>query len=77
MTAPLPHLPDAIRSQWPYRPNFARVNGWRMHYVDEGAGDPVVLLHGNPLLVHKARNIRRELIQLLRLVLEQPFGDVH
>ena len=27
---------------------FARVNGWRMHYVDEGAGDPVVLLHGNP-----------------------------
>ena len=25
-----------------------RVNGWRMHYVDEGAGDPVVLLHGNP-----------------------------
>src|SRR5216684_2970613 len=48
MTAPLPHLPDAIRSQWPYRPNFARVNGWRMHYVDEGLGDPVVLLHGNP-----------------------------
>jgi len=48
MTAPLPDLPDAVRSQWPYRPNFARVNGWRMHYVDEGAGDPVVLLHGNP-----------------------------
>ena len=41
-------LPTAIRAQWPYRPNFARVNGWRMHYVDEGAGDPVVLLHGNP-----------------------------
>src|SRR5439155_16475466 len=44
----LPDLPDAIRAQWPYRPHFARVNGWRMHYVDEGAGDPVVLLHGNP-----------------------------
>ena len=41
-------LPEAIRSQWPYRPRFARVNGWRMHYVDEGDGDPVVLLHGNP-----------------------------
>jgi pimeloyl-ACP methyl ester carboxylesterase len=34
--------------QWPYEPKFKRVNGWRMHYVDEGAGDPVVLLHGNP-----------------------------
>src|SRR3954451_2872083 len=41
-------LPAHIRAQWPYTPRFARVNGWRMHYVDEGAGDPVVLLHGNP-----------------------------
>lgn len=41
-------LPEAARAQWPFQPRFARVNGWRMHYVDEGAGDPVVLLHGNP-----------------------------
>jgi pimeloyl-ACP methyl ester carboxylesterase len=44
----LSSLPESVRAQWPYRPRFARVNGWRMHYVDEGAGDPVVLLHGNP-----------------------------
>ncbi len=41
-------LPDSIRAAWPYQPRFARVNGSRMHYVDEGAGAPVVLLHGNP-----------------------------
>lgn len=41
-------LPIGIREQWPWRPRFAGVSGWRMHYVDEGAGDPVVLLHGNP-----------------------------
>jgi haloalkane dehalogenase len=41
-------LPDPIREQWPYQPRFARINGWRMHYVDEGVGDPVVMLHGNP-----------------------------
>lgn len=34
--------------EWPFEPRFKRVNGWRMHYIDEGAGDPVVLLHGNP-----------------------------
>jgi haloalkane dehalogenase len=44
----LSFLPDHVRTQWPYRPRFARVNGWRMHYVDEGAGDPILLLHGNP-----------------------------
>ena len=41
-------LPENIRRQWPYQPRYARVNGWRMHYIDEGSGDPVVLLHGNP-----------------------------
>lgn len=48
MSAIPPELPAAIRAQWPFAPRFARVNGWRMHYVDEGAGDPVLLLHGNP-----------------------------
>ena len=37
-----------VHEEWPYEPKFRRVNGWRMHYIDEGAGDPVVLLHGNP-----------------------------
>ncbi len=41
-------LPESISQAWPYPPRFARVNGARMHYVDEGAGSPVVLLHGNP-----------------------------
>lgn len=27
---------------------FDRGGGIRMHYLDEGAGDPVVMLHGNP-----------------------------
>ena len=37
-----------VHDEWPYEPKFRRVNGWRMHYIDEGLGDPVVLLHGNP-----------------------------
>jgi pimeloyl-ACP methyl ester carboxylesterase len=37
-----------VHEEWPYQPKFKRVNGSRMHYIDEGAGNPVVLLHGNP-----------------------------
>ncbi len=48
MTASLIPLPAEIAARWPFAPHFARVNGWRMHYVDEGRGRPVVLLHGNP-----------------------------
>ena len=41
-------LPESIAAQWPFAPRFTQVNGWRMHYIDEGAGAPVLLLHGNP-----------------------------
>ncbi len=31
-----------------FEPNYSDVDGLRMHYVDEGAGDPVVCFHGEP-----------------------------
>src|SRR3954470_3282014 len=37
-------------------PTF-EVDGVRMHYVDEGAGDPVLLLHGEPTWSYLWRNI--------------------
>jgi pimeloyl-ACP methyl ester carboxylesterase len=39
---------EGFRDKWPFAARYARVNGRRMHYVDEGVGDPILLLHGNP-----------------------------
>jgi haloalkane dehalogenase len=36
-------LPD-----FPFAPHYADIDGLRMHYVDEGAGEPILLLHGEP-----------------------------
>jgi hypothetical protein len=38
-------LPSHLRDQWPYAPKYARVNVWRMHFIDEcwmieGGGAP-------------------------------------
>jgi haloalkane dehalogenase len=33
---------------YPFAPHYADVDGLRMHYIDEGEGDPVLLLHGEP-----------------------------
>jgi cis-3-alkyl-4-acyloxetan-2-one decarboxylase len=41
-------LPTFITRLYPYRPHFAATVFGRMHYVDEGEGRPVLLLHGNP-----------------------------
>jgi pimeloyl-ACP methyl ester carboxylesterase len=61
-------LPESIRAQWPWRSRSARVNGWRMSYVDEGAGDPVVLLHGNPTWGFLYRDFIKPLIAAGRRV---------
>ena len=37
------HLPD-----FPFVPHYVEVNGLRVHYVDEGKGDVVLCLHGEP-----------------------------
>lgn len=58
-----------IRAQWPYAPRFARVNGWRMHYIDEGEGDPVVLLHGNPTWGYLYRDVIGPLLRAGRRVI--------
>jgi pimeloyl-ACP methyl ester carboxylesterase len=43
-----PALPRWIESELPFRRRVALVDGRRIHFVDEGAGRPVLLVHGNP-----------------------------
>ncbi len=33
---------------YPFDGKITNLNGHRMHYLDEGAGDPVFMVHGNP-----------------------------
>jgi haloalkane dehalogenase len=33
---------------YPFEPHYVLVNGMRMHYVDEGQGDVILCLHGEP-----------------------------
>lgn len=36
------------RAAWPYRARTVEVGEGRLHYIDEGYGPPVVLVHGTP-----------------------------
>ncbi|MDT8429569.1 MAG: haloalkane dehalogenase [Pseudomonadales bacterium] len=46
-----------ISADFPYQAHFVEVLGSRMHYVDEGQGDPILFLHGNPTSSYLWRNI--------------------
>jgi len=46
-----------ISAAFPYESKYADVRGSKMHYVEEGSGDPVLFLHGNPTSSYLWRNI--------------------
>ena len=46
-----------ISAAFPFESKFVDVLGSKMHYVEEGAGEPVLFLHGNPTSSYLWRNV--------------------
>jgi haloalkane dehalogenase len=63
-----------FRHLYPFASRFAEVNGFSMHYVDEGAGEPVVLLHGNPTWSFYFRELIKELAPAYRCIAPDHIG---
>ena len=38
----------AISADLPFESRYFEEHGSKIHYIDEGSGDPIPLLHGNP-----------------------------
>jgi haloalkane dehalogenase len=58
----------------PYKKKFAVINGKRIAYVEEGEGDPIVLLHGNPTSSFLWRNVIPELTGSGRVIAPDLIG---
>lgn len=39
---------ETFNGTFPFVPRYRRVNGFDMHFVDEGEGEPLVFVHGDP-----------------------------
>ena len=39
---------ETFNGTFPFKPHYNAINGFQMHYADEGEGDPVVCVHGEP-----------------------------
>jgi haloalkane dehalogenase len=53
---------------YPFESHFADVGGSRIHYLDEGSGPPLLLLHGNPTWSFLYRDIVRGLRDQYRCI---------
>jgi haloalkane dehalogenase len=53
-----PPPPEAtISAEFPFESRYVEVLGSKLHYVEEGEGDPILFLHGNPTSSYLWRNV--------------------
>jgi haloalkane dehalogenase len=57
-----------------FEPRYLEQDGLRMHYVDEGRGAPVFLLHGEPTWAFLYRKLIPPLAAVARVVAPDYFG---
>ncbi len=61
-------------SLYPFESRYFDLDGLRYHYLDEGRGDPVVMLHGNPTWSFYYRDLVRGLRDKYRIIVPDHIG---
>ncbi|RKX35870.1 MAG: alpha/beta hydrolase [Verrucomicrobia bacterium] len=67
-------LPAFLRAQYPFESRFLDLDGHRLHYVDEGSGPAVLMVHGNPTWSFFYRDLIRELSATHRCIAVDHLG---
>jgi len=71
----MPFDPTPFRAEYPWQSHFLDLGaGAKMHYLDEGQGEPVVMLHGNPTWSFYYRHLVRGLSDRCRTVVPDHIG---
>jgi len=65
---------ETFDGTFPFKPHFCETAGFRQHYVDEGEGDPIVCLHGEPTWGYLYRNFIPSLSQTHRVIVPDHMG---
>ena len=65
---------DPFRELFPFQSRFYDHSGLRQHYLDEGRGAPVVMLHGNPTWSFMYRTLIADLRASYRVIAPDHIG---
>lgn len=63
-----------ISAEFPFESQFVDVHGDTMHFIEEGEGDPILFLHGNPTSSYLWRNIIPHVSNLGRVIAPDLIG---
>ena len=65
---------ETFDGTFPFTPHYFDNNAFQMHYVDEGSGEPIVLVHGDPTWGYLYRNFIHALARHQRCILPDHMG---
>ena len=65
---------QVISAAFPFESKFVEVEGSKVHYVEEGSGDPILFLHGNPTSSYLWRNVIPQLTSTGRCIAADLIG---
>jgi len=59
---------------YPFQSHYVQLKGGNLHYLDEGSGDPVVMVHGNPTWSFYFRELVKGLRDAYRCIVPDHMG---
>ncbi|KIX92775.1 uncharacterized protein Z520_11438 [Fonsecaea multimorphosa CBS 102226] len=65
---------ETFDGTFPFKPHYSTSAGFRMHYVDEGQGSPVLCLHGEPTWGYLYREVIPILAKKHRVIVPDYMG---
>ena len=65
---------DKWKIEYHFQSNFIELDGLKYHYLDEGKGEPVVMLHGNPTWSFYYRRLVLGLREQYRVIVPDHMG---
>jgi len=66
--------PDGYRALYPFDSKYVDINGLKYHFIDEGTGDPLIMLHGNPTWSFYYRRLIKDLSPRYRAIAPDHIG---
>ena len=67
-------LNETFNGTFPFKPHVKAINGFRMHYVDEGEGESILCLHGEPTWGYLYRRFVPPLSERNRVIVPDHMG---
>lgn len=63
-----------LKDEYPFSPHYCKISNNQLHYIDEGHGEVILMLHGNPTWSFFYRNLAKYFSKNYRVIVPDHIG---